>query len=471
MSMNRNPSRRSVLAAGAAVTAFNIVPASVLAQAANKKKKKKAGYPAKEQLPPSERLNIAFVGIGGKGRANIQGCSHHNIYAFAEVNPVAGPKNKGGLSQIQKYPQAKLYSDWREMYDKEAKNLDAVVISTPDHNHAVVTMGAMQLGLPVYTEKPLTRTISEARILTEYARKHRIVTQMGNQGHAEQGARLTNEWIQGGLLGDVREVHCWTNRPIWPQGIVRPPAEAVPSTMNWDVWLGPAPLAPYSSQIAPFNWRAFWDYGAGALGDMAAHIIDHPVWALGLGAPLSVEVEFERENPASAKDSYPRSTVVTYQFAARGKQPPVTLKWFDGQNRPPWPEKLEETRTMPKGGGVIYYGSKHAMMHGSHGGVPRIFPETEMQAAARGGLIPPKTMPRSPGHYEEWLQAVKANDYKGAESNFDYAGPLTETMLLGCVAARVGPGTKLTWDSRNMKTDNEVANRYIQHEYRKGWSL
>ncbi|MEA2068439.1 MAG: Gfo/Idh/MocA family oxidoreductase [Verrucomicrobiota bacterium] len=452
-------SRRSVLAAGAAVTAFNIVPASVLAQGAKKK------FTDLEKLPPSERLNIGFVGVGGKGRANINGCSAHNIYALCDVDAVRGAPT------FDKYPQAKRFEDWRILLEKEAKNLDAVVISTPDHNHAVITMAAMQLGLPVYCEKPLTRTVSEARILTEYARKNKIVTQMGNQGHASRGARLTNEWIQSGVLGEIREVHCWTNRPVWPQGIVRPAAEPIPSTMNWDVWLGPAPKATYSRAIAPFKWRGFWDYGAGALGDMAAHIIDHPVWALGLGAPLSVEVEFDRANPASAKDTFPVSTVVTYQFAARGDQPPVTLKWFDGKNAPPWPETLEETRTLPRGGGAIYYGSKHCMMHRSHGGTPRIFPETEMQAVARSKQLPPETIPRSPGHYEEWLRAVKASDYDGPKSNFDYSGPLTETMLLGCVASRVGSGTKLMWDSENMKTNNDEANRYIQHEYRKGWSL
>lgn len=454
--MSKHSSRRSILAAGAAVTAFNIIPSTVLAKSTGKDKK---------NLPPSERLNLGFVGVGGKGKANISGCSHHNIYALCDVDAA------NGAESFKKYPSAKQFDDWRVLLDKEAKNLDAVVISTPDHNHAVVAMAAMKLGLPIYCEKPLTRTISEARILTEYAYKNKIICQMGNQGHAAEGARLANEWIQGGLLGDIKEVHCWTNRPIWPQGIVRPAAEAVPSTMNWDVWLGPAPEAPYSSKIAPFKWRGFWDYGAGALGDMAAHIIDHPVWALGLGAPLSVEVEFDRENPASAKDSFPVSTVVTYQFAARGSQPPVTLKWYDGKNMPPWPEHLEKTRSLPKSGGIIYYGSKHCMLQGSHGAPPRIFPETEMQAVARAKEIPSKTMPRSPGHYKEWLQAIKANDYNGPKSNFDYAGPLTETMLLGCVATRVGPGTKLTWDSKNMKTDNELANQYVQHQYRKGWSL
>jgi len=459
MTSIKHPSRRSVLVGGTAVAAFNIVPASVLAQSANKNKKQDG-----ESLPPSERLNIGFVGVGGKGRANINGCLAHNIYALCDVDAVRGAES------FEKYPSAKRFDDWRVLLEKEAKSLDAVVISTPDHNHAVITMAAMQLGLPVYCEKPLTRTISEARIIAEYARKNKIVTQMGNQGHATAGARLTNEWIQSGLLGEIREVHCWTDRPIWPQGIVRPAAEAVPPTMNWDVWLGPAPQAAYSSEIAPFKWRGFWEYGAGALGDMAAHIIDHPVWALGLGAPLSVEIEFDRQDPTSAKETFPVSTIVTYQFAARGDQPPVTLKWFDGKNIPPWPEKLESTRKLEPSG-VIYYGSKHCMMHGWVGGRPRIFPETEMQAVARAKELPPKTIPRSPGHYEEWFHAIKANDYAGAKSNFDYAGPLTETMLLGCVAARVGSGTKLTWDSKKMTTNNDLANRYIQHEYRKGWTL
>lgn len=454
-------SRRRVLAA---VTAFNIVPSSVLAQAANKEKK--ATFPDKEQLPPSERLNIGFVGAGGKGRGNIKGCMHHNIYALCDVD------EQCAAEAFRHFTTAKRYDDWRKFLEKEAKNLDGVVVSTPDHNHAVITMAAMQLGLPVYTEKPLTRTISEARVLADYARKNKIVTQMGNQGHSNNDARMAVEWIQAGVLGEVEEVHCWTNRPIWPQGIVRPEAEAIPSTMNWDVWLGPAPDKAYSSKIAPFNWRGFWDYGAGALGDMAAHIIDHPVWSLGLGAPLSVKVDYTRADPASAKDTFPGSTVVTYRFAARGELPPVTLKWFDGKSEMPWPKGLEETRTLEESGGIIYYGSKHNMMQSVYGRSPRIFPESEMREVVPELKQVPESLPRVKGqHYEEWIAAIKANDPSKAMSNFDYAGPLTETMLLGCVAMRVGPGTKLMWDSKNMKTDNDIANRYVQHEYRKGWSL
>jgi predicted dehydrogenase len=453
--------RRSTLAAGAAATSFTIVPSSVLAQAA----KKKSTFAKRDQLPPSERLNIGFIGAGGRARANIKGCMHHNIHSLCDVDA------ERAADALSFFTNAQKYDDWRVMLDKEAKNLDGVVVTTPDHSHAVATMAAMQRGLAVYTEKPLTRTISEARALAKYAAENGIVTQMGNQGHSNDQTRMAVEWIQAGVLGGVREVHCWTDRPIWPQGIVRPPAEKVPATMNWDVWLGPAPEAPYSSQIAPFKWRGYWDYGAGALGDMAAHIMDHPVWALKLGVPESVGVEFERQNPMSAKNTFPLATTVTFQFAARGSQPPVILKWFDGKgNLPPRPETLEATREL-QDNGIIYYGEEYSLMQELYGKSPRIFPETDMQEAAPALKKIPKTLPRVSSHYDEWLQAIKANDPAMTLSGFDYAGPLTEMMLLGCVATRVGPGTKLTWNPEKMKTGNDLADRYVQHEYRKGWSL
>jgi len=443
-------SRRGFLGtAGATVAAFNIVPSHVLF--------------AQEGEAPNDKLNIAFIGAGGRAGANIGGCAgqKQNIYALCDVdeNRCAGA--------VKKYPEAKVYTDWREMLDKEAKNIDAVVVSTPDHTHAIASISAMQLGKHVYCEKPLSRTVSEARLMKETARKYGVCTQMGNQGHAAEGARLTNEWIQAGAIGEVREVHTWTNRPIWPQGIVRPPEEPVPETMNWDVWLGTAPEKPYSGQIAPFKWRGYWDYGAGALGDMGAHIIDHPVWALDLRDPLSVEVEFERKDPKSAADTFPVTTKVTYEFAARGDLPPVKMIWFDGKQQPPRPEMLEEKRKLGHSG-VIYYGSKHVMMHGSHGGAPRILPEEAMKTFER----PEKTFPRSDGgHYGEWIKAIKANDPSKAISNFDYAAFLTEVMLLGCVATQVGSGTKLTWNPKEMKTGNDVADRYLHHEWRKGWSV
>lgn len=441
-----NVSRRHFLGAtGAAVAAFNIVPSHVLAAGGDS---------------PNEKLNIAFVGAGGRAGGNIGGCSSQNIYALCDVdaNRCAGA--------VKKYPGAKRYSDWRVMLDKEASNIDAVVVSTPDHCHAIAAMAAIKLGKHVYVEKPLTRTIAEARALTKAAREYKVCTQMGNQGHAAEGARLTNEWIQSGALGEIREVHTCSNRPIWPQDIVRPAAQPVPDTMNWDVWLGPAPNKPYSSQIAPFKWRGYWDYGAGALGDMGAHIIDHPVWALGLGAPLSVVATYDRTTPGSEKDTFPASCTVTYEFAARGDQPPVTLKWFDGKRAIPRPDVLEEGRK-PDSNGVIYYGSKNVMWHGSHGGAPRIIPEEKMKTFERPG----KTMKRSPGHHKEWIEAIKQNDPTLAKSNFDYSGPLTETLILGCIITRLPENTEIKWDSQNMRTDNDIANRYIEEEYRKGWSL
>jgi predicted dehydrogenase len=446
--------RRFLGTSGAAAALFHVVPSRVLAA----KTRNKGGKQSEDA--PSDKLNIAFVGAGGRANGNIGGCSSQNVYILCDVD-----KNRCGGS-VKKYPAAKFYTDWRAMLDKEADTIDAVVVSTPDHCHAIVSMAAMQLGKHVYVEKPMTRTVSEARALREAARKYKVCTQMGNQGHASEGARLTNEWIRSGAIGEVREVHTASNRPIWPQDIVRPPAEPVPAHLDWDVWLGPAPDKPYSGQIVPFKWRGYWDYGAGALGDMGAHIIDHPVWALELGPPLSVVAEYKRNTPGSEKDTFPQSSIVTYEFAARGDAPPVTMKWFDGKNRIPHPEMLEDNRKAP-GNGCVYFGSKYAIMHNSHGGAPRVIPEEKMKVFER----PPKTMERSPGHHREWIQAIKANDPSMAKSNFDYAGPLTETMLLGCVAVRLPSGTKLTWDSENMRTNNDVANRYLQHEYRKGWML
>jgi predicted dehydrogenase len=438
--------RRRFLGATAAVAAFQIVPSHVLG---------KGG-----QTPPSEKLNIAFVGGGGRGVKNIAGCSRENVYAIADVDT-----DRCGIS-LEKYPDATHYTDWREMLDKAGDNIDAVVVSTPDHNHAIVAYSAMELGKHVYVEKPLTRTISEARILQEAARRFKVCTQMGNQGHAAEGARRTNEWIQSGAIGEVREVHCRSNRPIWPQGIMRPAAEAVPDTLDWDLWLGPAPEASFSREIVPFNWRGYVDYGTGALGDMGAHIMDHPVWALDLGMPESVEGEVDRKVAGSEKDTHPNSCTITYHFPAKGDRPAVKLVWFDGKHEMPRPESMSEKINVP-GNGCIYYGSKHVIMHGSHGAGPKLVNKEE----AKDFVAPPKTMERSPGHHAEWIAGIKANDPSMAKSNFDYAAPLTERMLLGAIAAQLGSGTKLSWDAEGMKTGNANGDALVQHEYRKGWSL
>lgn len=440
-------SRRRFLLTASGAAAFQIVPGHVVRAQEGK-------------LAPSEKLNIAFVGAAGRGSANLAGCLNENVYAFADCD------QRHAAGTVQKHPKARFHTDWRELLDKEGKNLDCVVVSTPDHNHAIVAMAAMQLGKHVYVEKPLTRTISEARALMAAARQHRVVTQMGNQGHAAEGARQTNEWIRSGALGEIREVHCQSTRPIWPQDMVRPPKEEVPATLDWDIWLGPAPLADYSSQIAPFKWRGYLDYGTGALGDMGAHIFDHPVWALDLGMPESIEAKVERHTPGSEKVSHPASSTITYQFAAKGDRPAVKLIWFDGKHRMPRPENMDAD-LKPPGDGCVYYGSKHVMMHGSHGGAPQLVSKAE----AAGFQAPPKTMERSPGHHAEWIAACKAGRPEGAKSNFDYAAPLTEIMLLGCIAAQVGDGTRLTWNPETMKTGHPAADALVHHHYRKGWTL
>lgn len=442
----KNPiSRREFLgrtAAGAA--AVTIIPRHVLGG---------KGYTA-----PSDKLNIAAIGAGGKGASDVQAASIENIYALCDVDD-----ERAGETYMA-FPKAKQYNDFRVMLEKE-KEIDAVMVSTPDHSHAVAAMMAMKMKKHVFVQKPLTHTIYEARKLAEAARKYKLVTQMGNQGHAGEGARLINEWIWDGAIGDVHEVHCWTNRPIWPQNIERPTeTPSLPPTLNWDVWVGPAPWRYYHPAYVPFSWRGWWDFGVGALGDMGAHIMDQPFWALKLEYPETIQAT---STPFNA-ETYPMASIVTYTFPARGDMPPVVLKWFDGGLLPPRPDDLEPGRRMgDSGGGCIFYGSRGKLMCSVYGENPRLIPETKMQEYQR----PEKTIPRSPGIHQEWIEAIK----NGTQSttNFDFSSKLTETMLLGNLAIRMSDkNTILEWDAENMKVKNlEEANQYIHKEYRKGWSL
>jgi len=317
----------------------------------------------------------------------------------------------------------------------------------------------------VFVQKPLTHTIHEARALAKAARESNLVTQMGNQGHASEGARLINEWIADGAIGNVTEVHAWTNRPIWPQAINRPDTTPdVPSTLDWDVWLGPAPWRPYHPAYHPFSWRGWWDFGTGAIGDMGAHILDQPFWALNLGAPTTVEAT----STEVKKETYPIGSCVRYMFPARGKMPPVKLLWFDGGLRPPRPDDLEPGRRLgDEDGGVVYYGTKGKLLHGTYAGNPRLIPETKMQEYKR----PAKTIPRSLGILEEWVEAIKAG--KKSTTDFSYSAALTEMMLLGNLAIRMAQNNVvLEWDSAAMKVTNlPEANEYVQKAYRQGWSL
>lgn len=408
------------------------------------------------------KLNIAFVGAGGRAAANIDGCAQagQTIYALCDVD------SSRAAGAYQKYPEAKVYTDWREMLSTEGDKIDAVVVSTPDHLHAVATMAALKMGKHVYVEKPLTLTISEARALHAEARKAGVCTQMGNTGHASEGSRLINEYIQSGSIGTIEQIYCRTNRPIWPQDLVRPAAEAVPETLNWDLWLGPAVEKAYSSQIAPFKWRGFIDYGTGALGDMGAHILDHPMWALGLGLPTRVTVEkADRGVPGAAVDSHPSSCIINYEFAGTADHGPVKLQWLDGQYEIPRPGGMRADQEVP-GNGCVYLGSEHAMMHGSHGGIPTI-----IDSSFEKFVAPPKTMERSPGHYMEWIEAIKTGDPSRAKSNFDVAVPLTETLLLGVIGSLLGAGTELSWNPESLTTGNAEADALVRHSYREGWSL
>jgi predicted dehydrogenase len=435
--------RRDFMLTGAgSVAAFTIVPRHVLGGPGN--------------TPPSEKLNIAGIGVGGKGAGDIGGVSSENIVALCDVD------EKQAGETFEKYTKARKYQDFRVMLEKEEKNIDAVVVATPDHIHAPASMMAIRMGKHVFVEKPMTHSIYEARKLTEAARKYKVATQMGNQGHSGEGCRLICEWIWDGAIGPVREVHAWTNRPIWPQGMDRPEeVHEVPSTLNWDLWLGPAPERPFNKAYQPFKWRGWWDFGTGALGDMACHIIDPAVWALKLDNPTSVKAVSTNVNSETA----PLASVIDYEFPARGDMPPVKMTWYDGDIRPTDPPELEQGRRMgSQNGGVLFVGDKGKLECGCYGKSPRIIPETKMKEYKK----PEKTIPRVEGHHQDWIQACKGGT--PACSNFDVSGPLTEIVLLGNLAIRTG--RRIEWDGANIKCTNyPEANNFVRREYRKGWTL
>jgi predicted dehydrogenase len=332
--------------------------------------------------------------------------------------------------------------------------------------HFAPALMAIRMGKHVLVEKPLTHTIWEARQLRLEAKKHGVVTQMGNQGHAHEGTRLVKEWIEAGVIGPVRQVHFWTNRPIWPQGMDNPDHSkfipVVPQTLDWDLWLGVAPRRPYDPAYAPFDWRGFWDFGTGALGDMACHIMDAAYWGLNLGAPTSVEAVATPVNDETA----PTTSMVTYQFPARGSMPPVTATWHDGGLQPPLPEHVSPEREIDNNG-VFIIGEKATIITDTYAGSVRIAPESTMQEVLQARI--PKTYPRvKGGHFAEWIQACKGGEMCG--SNFEYSGPFTETVLLGNLAIR----TKryLEWDSEKMEVTNcPEANRFVTKEYQPGWGV
>ena len=502
------PRREFVRAAGMAAAGLTIVPRHVL---------------GKGQTAPSDLVNVAGVGVGGMGRSNMTNLASQNIVALcdvdwgfagkaydgipqqvaaaekrlAEATPAPTPEQRQrAQTQIESLKQlaakagkATRYVDYREMLEKQ-KDIDAVMIATPDHTHAVIATAAMSLGKHVYVQKPLAWSVEECRALAKKAIDTKVATQMGNQGHSSDDARLVNEYIQSGTIGDVREVHIWTNRPLayWPQGIPRPePSKmtaspdasqpwnlrfvmdklagtmqaaphAVPDKLAWDLFLGPAPQIEYHPVYHPFNWRGWTDWGVGAIGDMGAHLIDHAVWALDLGYPTSVETQSTPYNKAT----YPMATTTYYEFPARGAKPAVKVTWFDGGLLPPKPEEMG-TEEFDKGGGVLYIGSKGKLLHGTYAQNPRLL------GPLANAPKPPQTYKRiTTSHEINWIDAIRGR--QETTSPFSYAAKLTEIMLLGVVA--LNAGKKIQYDGATMKITNAPeAEQFLRRQYRQGWAL
>jgi predicted dehydrogenase len=445
--------RRSFIAdTGLATAAFTIVPRHVLGGTGN--------------TPPSEQVNIAGVGIGGVGKSNVGNArdAGANVVALCDVDSgYAGPV-------FIEYPKAKKYKDYRRMLE-EQKDIDGVIVATPDHTHAIIAMAAIKMGKHVYVQKPLSHTVKESRLLTEAAREAKVATQMGNQGHSTDDIRRICEWIWDGAIGPVREVHVWTDRAVWPQGFDRPTgARRVPATLDWDLWLGPAPERPYMKDIYhPVNWRCWWDFGTGALGDHGCHALDSVFWALNLKYPTSVEASSSNLvrkmfDTQPNTETFPRASIVYYNFPARGDMPEVQVKWFDGGLMPPRPEELEPGFVRDTNG-VLFIGDKGKLMCGGWSENPRLIPETRMKEYQQ----PSQTIERIEGSHEaDWIRACQGGE--PASANFEYSGPMSEMVLMGNLAVR--SGKKVEWDGENMQVTNHLElNEFVHREYRKGWTL
>jgi predicted dehydrogenase len=413
------------------------------------------GVGAQESKSSNERIAMASIGIGGKGSSDTSDAANSgDLVAICDVDEntlKAGAK---------RYPKAKTYTDFRKMLDEMGKSIDAVTVSTADHCHAAAALMAMRMGKHCFCQKPLTHTIYEARLMAKVAAEKKVATQMGNQGTADNTLRRAAAVIKSGVLGTVKEVHIWSNRPVWPQGGPRAKSIACPSHIKWNEWLGPAPARPYADGYHPFAWRGWWDYGTGALGDMACHTVNMPYMALNLRDPIAVQAECAGHNG----DSYPKWSIITFDFPALGDRPAVKLFWYDGGKRPD--EKLIEGKEMSASGSLTI-GDKAKLYS------PGDYAEGEL-ALLGGGEIPEVKWPESPGHFEEWIRAIKGGE--PAMSNFPtYSGGLTETILLGNLAvwvAATGKGEKVEWDAKNMKSTNVAGlETIIKPLFRPGYTL
>lgn len=487
---NTFSTRRSFLKKSVAASSFFIVPRFVLGG---------NGYTA-----PSDKLSIASIGCGGKGSSDISHASvngRENVVALCDIHPTG---DHGVINIRKRFPKAKFYTDFRELLSEE-KGLDAVTISTPDHTHGIIAKTAMEKKIHVYVQKPLTHNIKEARLLTELARKKKVVTQMGNQGASHPGQKFVQQWIREKRIGNISEVKVWTNRPVWPQGISFPSSdpENKPKGLDWDSWLGPAKKIPYNSSLHPFNWRGWWDYGTGSLGDMGCHLIDIPFRALKLKYPVSVECSvssfFSKMWEVKHQSiGCPASSYVTINFEPTlMNKTPIKLEWYDGGLRPSYPSLIPSDTYL--GGkrntnGVMMIGEEGIITTNVYGQNPRLFTKDKE-------VISPKikNLPKDDwGHQRMWINAIKdgygSPKHKMLTSSFDYAGPMTETVLMGNIAIRsyllntngnpesvriTGKNKnsyygrrKMTWDGENMKITNfEDANQFVGRSYREGWEL
>jgi predicted dehydrogenase len=458
-----------------AASAFFIVPRHVLGK----------GFVA-----PSDKLNIAGIGVGGKGKSDLASFAKSpnvNIVALVDVD------DRQAVTSRENFPKAKYYKDFREMLNKEKNNIDACSISTPDNTHAVATLAAMQLGKHVYTQKPLTHDIYEARILTQAAKKYKVITQMGNQGGSGNGVRRMKEIYNSGVIGEVHKVLAWTNRPVWPQAVPTDNVDPIPKELDFDLWLGPAAKVAYNKELLPWNWRGWWPYGTGALGDMACHIMDPVYRILPILYPVSVECSvagtwtFTLREKDHNPDWTPFSSSIHLDYPRNDGKGNIKVSWYDGGILPELPEELLPGESFGNSdGGVLFIGDKGKLMADCYGANPRLLPLKKNET-----LNIPETIKRVPNedHYLNWVDACIAGYGKGETSSpFEYAGPFTESILIGNLALRswmlrdnpTGLKTvdkyngrkKLFWDAANMKVTNyDLANQFVKREYRNGWDL
>ncbi|MGI6073831.1 MAG: Gfo/Idh/MocA family protein [Fermentimonas sp.] len=497
-----NLTRRDFLKSASLATAgITIVPNTVLG--------KTFGHTS-----PSDKLNIAGIGIGGMGRRNLSNMKTENIVALCDID------QKYAAKTFNDFPKAQRFKDWRVMFDKIGKSIDAVMVATPDHTHAGVSAHAITLGKHVYVQKPMTHSVYEARLLTNLAKKYKVATQVGNQGNSFNWCRELAEWVQSGIIGDVYEAHCWTDRPIWPQGLDKPKGGMpVPSTLDWDLFVGPAEMRPYDPAYTPWNWRGFWDFGTGALGDMACHIMDPLYWALDLKYPISVSASSTLSNLYSP----PQAQIVTYKFPERApkgnvKMPELKVFWYDGGLLPDRPEELEDGDMMgDSNGGIILVGTKGKIMTGCYGMNLTLLPKSRMKDFKKPEPIYRRikggdgNIWDTDAHEQDWIRACKESPENRIESssNFNFSGPFNEMVVMGVLATRLsglkGLHRELKWDGENMKFTNisetdkisivtvdnyevvdgdprfdrrfeefnalEMANEWIKHTYHNGFDL